>query len=34
MFWNVRAIPSRVILCRFCPENRYPSNRVSPDVGS
>ena len=33
MFWNVRAMPIRLIWCGLRPLIRWPSNRTSPDVG-
>src|SRR3569833_1316184 len=33
MFWNVRAIPSRLIWCGLHPTIRCPSNVTLPDVG-
>ncbi len=32
MFWNVRAIPSRVISWRFILRSTVPSRRTSPEV--
>ena len=33
MFWNVRAIPRRVMRCGGRPEITVPSNTMRPDVG-
>jgi len=33
MFWNVLAIPRRVILTVRCPAIGAPLNRIEPEVG-
>jgi hypothetical protein len=33
MFWNVRPIPSFVIVCGGRYETSVPSNRIDPEVG-
>ena len=33
MFWNVRAMPSRVICTACVPSMRAPSKSISPSVG-